>query len=113
VYGGSPELVAGIGRLLPHAIVVGTSARPVDAEGLSWAAVEPPLPFRPASLRGLAVAVPIDPATAVDAARRLARGARLVLDPASPEVVTALRSAGIEILLEQDGVAVASGGGRR
>jgi uncharacterized protein YbaR (Trm112 family) len=111
-HGASAGLVEGIQRLLPHALLVGSSLAPPPASGVeSWAVVEPPLPFRPGSLRGMVVAGAAPPEVAVQAARLLAPGARLVVDPAPPGLAAELRSAGMEILLEQDGVAVASGRG--
>jgi uncharacterized protein YbaR (Trm112 family) len=112
MHGAAPGLVAGIQRLLPHALVVGSSLAPLPASGVeSWAVVEPTLPFRPGTLRGMAVAGAAPAEVAVQAARLLAPDARLVVDPAPPGVAAELRSAGMEILLEQDGVAVASGRG--
>jgi uncharacterized protein YbaR (Trm112 family) len=111
--GFEPALVAEVAALLPNAQVVASA--PSGAAGLppgpSWAWTAGGLPFRDGALRGVALgggAASLLP----EAVRVLARGARLVLDPAPAEARERVEEAGLELLLEEAGVMVASSQGR-
>lgn len=97
VIGGGEDLATEMGRHLPKALVAG-------GESLEFG---PGVPARSHSLRGLAVLDRAMP-DAREVARVLAPGARVVVDPAPPEVAHSLADAGLEVLLEQEGVVVAS-----
>lgn len=110
VHGASAALVSGVQSVVPDAGVVGLSPAPEEGSrgvGMGWLLSGGPLPFRDHSLGGVALLgggaeLPVE-----DALRCLGRGARIVVDPALPEVVERLIAAGAEILLQQDAVAVA------
>lgn len=115
VVGGEPELVAEMDRLLPNAQLLGAAARPPAGSVMrlqDWILHGSALPLRSRSARGVALLSGGD-ALLDEAARVLAPGARVVLDPASAEVVSELVARGLEVLLQQDGVAVASRPGPR
>jgi uncharacterized protein YbaR (Trm112 family) len=104
------SLVMEVQRHLPEAGVVGLSAvPPPDGEdaGIGWLLASDRLPFRSRSLGGVVLASGNALPLLEEALRCLGRGARLVVDPAPPGVAEALRREGAELLLEQDGVAVA------
>jgi uncharacterized protein YbaR (Trm112 family) len=111
VYGADAGLLGGIRDLLPNARVLGAGpgALPgAGADGVDWAVVGDRIPLRSGSLRGLAFALPPGEALLDEALRVLAPGAHLVVDPAPPGLTAGLARKGVEILLEQDGAAVAS-----
>jgi uncharacterized protein YbaR (Trm112 family) len=109
VYGADAGLLGGIRDLLPNARVLGAGPGALpDAGGVDWAVVGDRIPLRSGSLRGLAFALPPEEALLDEALRVLAPGAHLVADPAPPGLTAALARRGAEILLEQDGAAVAS-----
>ena len=111
LYGASPALAEGVAALLPNARVVTASATPPPAaerRGAGWLLIGDRLPVRDGSLRALALVDGAPPELLAEAARALAPGCRIVLDPAWPGAVEALGDAGLELLLDQDGVAVAS-----
>jgi uncharacterized protein YbaR (Trm112 family) len=66
------------------------------------------LPFRSAAIHGAAVLAAPPPALIDEVRRVLLPGARLVVDRTPPGLAGSLRSAGFEVLLEQDGVTVAA-----
>lgn len=107
--GASPELLERVASLLPNAQVVGGSVvEPSAAAGAGWVLHGSALPFRDRSLRGLALLDGPGEVALADAARTLSPGAHLVLDPASPEDVQAVTALELTVLLDQDGVMVAS-----
>jgi uncharacterized protein YbaR (Trm112 family) len=111
VYGADAALLGGIRDLLPNARVLGAGPGVLpgaSADGVDWAVVGDRIPLRTGSLRGLAFALPPGEELVDEALRVLARGAHLVADPAPPELAAELAGRGAEILLEQDGVTVAS-----
>ena len=115
VYGADAALLGGIAELLPNARVIG--AAPGDLPGatqagLDWVLIDDQVPLRSGSLRGVAFATPPNEELIAEALRALAPGAHLLLDPAPAGVGERLRSRGAELLLEQDGAAVASYRGR-
>lgn len=69
------------------------------------------LPFR-GGLRAAALTGGADDARLREALRVLAPGARLVVDPAPADAAERLRGLGAEVLLDEDGVAVARAPGR-
>lgn len=110
VHGAAPAFVSAVQSVVPDAGVVGLSREPVEGGkgvGMGWLLAGGDLPFRDRSLGGVALLGGGDAPPVEDALRCLARGARLVLDPATSEGVERLAAAGAEILLQQDGVAVA------
>jgi hypothetical protein len=116
VRGASPELVAEVAALLPNAQLVGAGpAPPPDGggESQSWVAHRGALPFRDRSLLAAAVVGPPGDLPLADLARVVAPGGRLVLDSAGPWGGASLPPGEWELLLEQDGVAVASRADRR
>jgi uncharacterized protein YbaR (Trm112 family) len=109
---GLPVETAGeIARLLPDARIAATA--PVGGlrdmpEGPSWLRHGGRLPFRTGSQRGVALSGPGAGGLIDEAARVLQPGGRLVLDPAPEGAARRLEALGMELLLEQDGVVVAS-----
>jgi len=110
--GGLPvDVSAGVARLLPDAQVAATaSAVDVDGtgSGQNWIRHGSRLPFRSGSMRGVALGGDAADRLLDEAGRVLKQGGRLVLDPAPEGAVARLREMGLELLLEQDGVVVAS-----
>lgn len=107
--GASDRLADEVDRLLPNAqVVVGGSDESAGGSTGRRVRLGTRLPFRSASFRGVAVVDAWSDALAPEAARVLARASHLVVDPAPAGTAAALRSAGLELLLEQEGVAVAS-----
>lgn len=109
--GYSAATAAEVARLLPAAQVVAE-----EGEGEAWPAADrvnpvrlgERIPFRGRSLRAAAVAGERFAAIADEVARALAPGGNLVLDPAPADAVEALRARGLNVLLDQEGVVVAS-----
>lgn len=113
IVGASPRLLDRVAALLPNAQVVGASAQePSSTAGAGWILHGPGLPFRDRSLRGVAV-VDGTAASIGDAARILAPGAHLVLDPAPEDGTHLVAAAGLTLILDQDEVTVASAPGAR
>lgn len=108
VLGASPALVGELDALLPNAQVVGGAGSGDEPAGSGWLLLGDRLPFRSGSLRGVAVLGGATPELASEAARALARGARLVLDPAWPGAADLVAEHALTVILEQDGVLVAS-----
>lgn len=109
VAGVEPAMLMEMSRLLPNAQLLGVgSARPRGADGASWVLARGGLPFRD---RTVVAVVVVGSAEAVDlpeAARVVASGGRLVLDGTGPGAGASLSPTDWTLLLEQDGVAVAS-----
>lgn len=115
VYGADAGLLAGIAQLLPNARIVGAGPRLIEGAfdaGVDTLRVDRRLPLHTGSLRGAAFAAPPTDDLLDDALRALAPGAHLLIDPVSPEIIARLASKGAELLLHQDGAAVASLHGR-
>jgi uncharacterized protein YbaR (Trm112 family) len=108
VIGGSADFVARIQDLLPNSQVVGAGETAAESTGAGWLVLGATLPFRDSALRGVAVLGGAGAGTVREAARALAPGARLVLDPAPPAAADVLAECGLTVLLDQDGVVVAS-----
>lgn len=108
----SPDvsLVREVQGHLPDAGVVGVSGEAppeVDAGGMGWLLSAGALPFRSRSLGGVVLASEDPLPMVAEALRCLGRGARIVIDPAPPGISEQLLQHGGEVLLEQEGVAVA------
>lgn len=69
------------------------------------------LPLRGGSMAGVALLDIASPEIVLEAVRLLAPGARLLVDPAPPEIGGQLHELGLTVHLEQDGVAVAAAPG--
>lgn len=111
VIGGSPDLVGRVQDLLPNSQVVGAGETAADSTGAGWLVLGATLPFRDSGLRGVVVLGGAGGDTVREAARVLAPAARLVLDPAPPAAADVLAECGLTVLLDQDGVVVASTSG--
>jgi uncharacterized protein YbaR (Trm112 family) len=111
VAGPGAELAPGIAALVPGAEVVALTRALIaagDEPGVSRVAGGPGIPFRDGRLRGVALTGPAAAETPPEEAlRAVAPGTRVVLDPAPEGAADALRAAGAEVLLEQEGVVVA------
>lgn len=109
------EIAPAVAGILAEVHVIGASARepapperPPTSGVLSRVMTGSRLPIRSRSLNGIAF-LGVDPSLLLDeAARVLVSGARLVADPASPELGETLRSAGFRVHLEQESIVVAA-----
>lgn len=107
-----PSLVDEVQAHLPHLVVVGVSAAAPPDGGRTaggWLLVSRTLPFRSRSLGGIVLSVTDTDRYVAEALRSLAPGGRVVVDPVGSGTAAALLREDAELLLEQDGVAVASG----
>ncbi|MEX2570923.1 MAG: Trm112 family protein [Gemmatimonadota bacterium] len=107
--------VRGIAEILSEVHVVGASAR-ADGEEDSAGVISAVLtgeriPLRDHSVAAVALLGSWSPTLAVEAARVLSGGGRLVVDPAPAGAAEALRETGFDIQLEQEGVVVAAAPG--
>jgi uncharacterized protein YbaR (Trm112 family) len=115
VYGADARLLSGISELLPNARIVG--AGPDDlagaaSAGIDWLMIGERIPLKSRSMRGVAFATPPGEALVREGLRILAPGGHFLVDPAPPGLADLLVGHGAELLLEQDGAAVASYSGR-
>lgn len=110
VSGGAAELVDEVARLLPNAQVVGMgrAGGEAPASRASWLRAEGPLPVRDRALRAVALLGGAPPELLGDLPRAVAPGGHVVIDPAGPETARILEERGFQLLLEQEGVVVAS-----
>lgn len=107
-----PSLVDEVQAHLPHLVVVGVSAAAPPHGGRTaggWLLVSRTLPFRSRSLGGLVISAADTDRHVAEGLRSLGPGGRVVVDPAGSGTAAALLREDAELLLEQDGVAVASG----
>lgn len=107
--GAGEALAAEVARLLPEARVIaaaGAAAEP--AGGVDRVLVSASLPFRARALQGVAVLGGAGGTELAELTRPLAPGARLVLDPAPGGAASELARHGLSVLLDQEGVVVAS-----
>lgn len=96
------HVVAGVVAVPPHL------PAPGEPGILSAVRLAERLPFRDRAFRGVAI-LGAPPETLLrEACRLLAPGARLVLEQARANTAEALRTAGLEVALEQEGVVVAA-----
>ncbi|MQA91566.1 MAG: hypothetical protein GEU90_15310 [Gemmatimonas sp.] len=107
------EAAGEVARVLQGTHVVGGSAEPNPGfQGgesvLSSILIGEQIPLRDRSVRGIALLGTVSTKLIEEAARLLVRGARLVVDPAPPELSKELREQGFTVHLEQDGVVVAT-----
>lgn len=107
---GFPMKLAGeVARLLPAAQVAATAAPGAEpSPDINAVLHGVRLPFRNGSLRGVALRGAQAGEMLAEGARVLATGGRLVLDPAPEGTARRVAEHGLELLLEQDGVVVAS-----
>lgn len=115
VYGAAVDLLAGIAALIPNARVVGAAPGAIPGaveSGLDWVRVGERLPFHSGSLRGVAFATPPDGTLIAEALRVLAPGGHLLVDPAPAGTGERLIESGADLLLDQQGAAVACKPGR-
>ena len=109
VLGVEPAMIEEIGRHLPNARVVGVdAAAPEGGGGVEWLLAAGSLPFRDRTVSALLVVGEGARAEAVEMGRVLLPGGRLVLDGTGSRAAASLPPTGWSLLLEQDGVAVAS-----
>ena len=109
VAGAEPALVGEVARLLPNAQMVGIGAsEPGDTGGVSWVLAGGTLPFRDRSLLAAAILGSLDPALLTELARVVRPEGRLVLDGVGSWAAASLAATEWTLLLEQEGVAVAS-----
>jgi uncharacterized protein YbaR (Trm112 family) len=91
---------------------VGPEVLPLpDHEGGSRILAERALPFRSGSARGVALSGWAASRLLEEGARVVVGGGRLVLDPAPADAVRRLHDVGFTVLLEQEGIVVATGSG--
>lgn len=109
IVGEGAELAPAVAFLVPDVEIVALTGSLVlgpEPAGVSRVASGPTLPFRTGTLRALALTgganVPWQ-----DALRVVQPGGRLVVDGAAPELAEAIRGAGVDVLVDQDGVLVA------
>jgi uncharacterized protein YbaR (Trm112 family) len=116
--GGGPTMVllagaaaahaAGVARLVPDVEVIALDLPGAPPEGVSALRADPrTLPFRSYSLRAVALGAGSTTPPA-EGLRLLAVGGRLLLEGVLPGVGATLEAGGARVLLEQDGIAVAS-----
>ena len=115
--GCGPQMAAEVARLLPQAsVVAGTPAdagEPPASGAVTWLRLGASLPFRDGSLRAIGTGGPPSPGAGEELVRVLVAGGNLVMDPAPAGAARELASRGLRILLEQEGVVVASPPPRR
>jgi uncharacterized protein YbaR (Trm112 family) len=108
----APRVVA----IVPHVEAV-TIARGSEHEpergGVSRIAATDALPFRDAAMHGVAVSGALAPDTLRGLIRLLVPGARLVVLDADADTAVLLTGRGLDILLDEEGVVVASSPGLR
>ncbi|MBA3969622.1 MAG: hypothetical protein H0X52_05930 [Gemmatimonadetes bacterium] len=109
--GAGANLALGLSRLLPDVEVIALVGRPDAAEqdlaGVSVVAAGAVLPFQLGKLHAAAILGGADQADVSRAAAVLARGARLLIDPAEEGVRDGLEAAGLQLLLDESGAVLA------
>lgn len=109
--GATAGLAPRVAALLPEARIIVAEAAPADEEaGVSRVSMGARFPLRDHALRAVALAGPVDAEARAEARRVLLRGGRLVVLRAAPELAAALAAEGFSVLLDQEGVVVASAG---
>lgn len=109
IIGSGAALAPTIAALVPEVEILAVDSALAsfpEQPGVSRVAAGASLPFASHSLR--AVALTGGDERLAEALRMLAPGGRIVLDPAAPGGADALRGAGLQILLDEEGVVVAS-----
>lgn len=103
------DTAAEVARLLPGAQVIVSVQEDLSGTGVqNRVRVAGSLPFRDASLRGAVLGGEAAPELLDELSRALAPGAHLVVDPAAPGTAAALVEKGLGVVLDQEGVVVAS-----
>lgn len=103
------ETAAEVARLLPGAQVIVAAGEHIGGAGVqNRMRVAESLPFRDASLRGAVLGGEAAPGLLDEVSRALAPEAHLVVDPAPPGTAAALVERGLGVVLDQEGVVVAS-----
>jgi hypothetical protein len=98
-----------VARLLPESQVAASiGSDEISGSDASWIRHGVRLPFRTGSLRGVAITGRSAGELLAESARALAPGGRIVMESAPAGSVGRLAVLGLELLLEQDGVVVAS-----
>lgn len=118
--GGGSLLLAGataatagqVAALLPAARVLAEGPAAGEEPGVSRVRWIGRIPLRDHALRGLALAGAVGDEMLGEARRVLMPGSRVVVLRAAPDVASQLTSAGFTVLLDQEGVVVASVGAR-
>lgn len=87
--------------------MVAEPSSPVPVEGVTRVAAGAVFPFASRSVRGAALTGGTADALLAEALRVVAPGGRVMVERGGPPVVEAVRRAGAELLLEQDGVVLA------
>lgn len=101
---------AGVAALAPDVQVIAMEDAPEPAHGpapVDRVAAGPGLPFADGSLRAVALTGGADPVSLDQALRALTPGGRLLVEAATQGVADALRDAGAQIMLDQEGTMVA------
>jgi uncharacterized protein YbaR (Trm112 family) len=111
---GPQAAVAGaVAALVPEVGVLAVGGQEVvdraDSEGVSRLLADDRLPVRSASMRGVALSGSASGLLLAEGLRVLAPGGRIVLDPAPADAIERLEAAGLQVLLSQDQIVVASG----
>jgi uncharacterized protein YbaR (Trm112 family) len=103
------SLSSAVAGLLPESQLAASIGRHQGpATGVSWIRHGGRLPFRTGSLKGVAIAGASAGELLAESARALTPGGRIVMENAPAGTVDRLARLGLELLLEQDGVVVAS-----
>jgi len=111
--GAGDALTARLAALLPEVRIIvtdGGMAADGAPSGVSRVHMGAGLPLREHTLRGMALAGPMDAEAIARARRVLLTGSRLVVLSAPPELAGELAAQGFSVLLDQEGVVVASVG---
>jgi uncharacterized protein YbaR (Trm112 family) len=118
IAGPGAELAPVVAALVPELEVLAVTSRlpaggPLAEEmpGVSRLSAGAMLPLQGGTMRGVALTGGTSAPALAEALRVLVPGSRLVVDPAPPGTGDALRGAGAEVLLDQDGVVVAAAPG--
>ncbi len=108
--GFEPGVAAAVAGLLPDARITATasSEEKTPSGSCSWILHRERLPLRSGSMRGVALHGATAAGALEEAVRVLQAGGRLVLDPAPAGAAERVAQLGLEVLLEQEGVVVAS-----
>jgi uncharacterized protein YbaR (Trm112 family) len=108
--GATANLAARVAGLLPEARVIAAAPLGGEEPGVSRVSMGGRIPLRDHAVRAMAMAGPLDAAATAEARRLLLRGGRLVVLRAAPELAGQLAAEGFSVLLDQEGVVVASAG---
>lgn len=116
VVGAAAEAGEALAAVVPHLEVVTLSLHtrpPEAAPGMSRLIGGERIPARSRAFRGVVLTNPTEPELIHESIRVLGSGGRLVVMDAGPHVTEELRRAGLELLLDEGGIVVASPPSRR